>query len=329
MKKLIVLAALVLVGSNATESYAQKIKLWKNGTSIYQTYVENVDSITFVEDKSANLQMADLVGTWKIIYSRGQEKDATSGSVRTWSEDVEVESNCWVFTDDGKMMFMEYSPVNYTQPAKPGMWDEDGKADFAIENGVFKVKNSTNLTARILSVYDDEMEIEYSFVSDGNGVIRTYTDTAKRINKDCNVLRTENNLTATQPEALPYIYKEDVVGTWLISHEKSLVDSKDGKEKTNENVEAEQNYYVIFPDNRLGFIEYSSLSGKWHLDGHEYIPYSYSDGKMSFTYGRIIDINKNSVRIYQEYVNDHGDTEIIIYTLRRVSTATDYIQYDE
>lgn len=327
MKRLIAFISVVLVETFMVEATAQTMKLWKNGVGVYVTQVADVDSITFAEDKSEHLQMNDLVGTWKIVYSKGQETYISNGEVKkSWDYDVEAEQDCWVFTSGGSMNFMEYSAPDYTNPRKQGMWNEDGTAHFSIDDGRLKVTGSW-LTARLLSLCDDEMVLEYSTRSDGNGLLRTFTETMRRINTATDVLRTEYNPDASQPEAIPSVGYDDVVGTWLITYEKCFIDGKE-TERYCCNVEAEKNYYVILPDGRLGFIE-NDDDGTWHLDGHEYIPYTIADGRMSFQGGRIIEYGKDMARIYVEYVGDNNESEQYIYTLRRISTNTKYINYEE
>lgn len=328
MKNLFAALSFLLIGATTSTVSAQQMKLWKNGEVIFQSPVTNVDSITFTNnDETPYVQLEDIIGTWRIAYSKG--KEVRNGIVqKEWDEDAEAQNNCAVFTEEKVMNFMEYSPMDESD-GTPGLWHEDGTAPFNIDNGVFSFEKGYHIDANILSFDKDEMTMEYTIYFSDDTYER-YIDTAHRINKRTDVLRTKENPDASQPDDIPYLTRQDIIGTWLITHTKR-VERKDRVivDKKSEDVEEEKCYFVIFPDNKIGIIEYSPYSDSWHLDGGTYIPYTFADGRMTFLTGHIMQCSNGEAKVFTEYPKDGGGIRTEISTIRRVSTATDYIKYRE
>ena len=99
------------------------------------------------------------------------------------------------------------------------------------------------------------------------------------------------------------------------------------------------NYFVFFPSTKWGFIEYDG-GNAWHLDGHEYIPFLIDNGVFishsEEEYGEddlvIIEKEGDVMKLRMRSTEDKGNCIVektYIYTVKRVSTATDYIKYEE
>lgn len=323
MKKILTIVMTVFM--SATLVQAQQIKFWKNNICVKQMSASEVDYITFEEDTPStpgNFKLSDLTGTWMITHSKGTKE--SNGSVTdSWDEDVELEFNCIVVGEDKTYTFMEGS-------LDEDIWHEDGTGTFDIVNGKFVATGGDFSDVAITAYNNGVMTVEYASKEDATKRTKRYTDTMKRISKRTDVLKTDTNNNPARWETVPYIGTNELVGTWLITNDKH--ENKDGDGVTDENVEAEKNYFVLFPD-KLGFIEYSSDSGNWHLDGGEYYTYTVNDGKFNMPYAHLLDYDgADNARIFVVYVEEKGgynDTETHIYTLHRVSESTSYITYRE
>lgn len=323
MKKLLTL--IITIGVAALSTQAQQIKFWKNNVCVKQMSASEVDYITFEEDTPTppdNYTLSDLTGTWVITHSKGTKEE--NGNVTTsWDKDVELDFNCIVIGDDKTYAFMESSLDN-------DIWNEDGTGTFDIVNGKPVVTGGYISEFAITAYGNDVMIIQYAYKEDATNRTKRYTDTMKRVSKRTDVLKTTTNNNPARWETLPYISAGELVGTWLICNDKHK--NETDNVVINENVEAEKNYYVIFHD-KLGFIEYSDQSEKWHLDSGEYYNYTVSDGQFCMPYAHLIEYDgADSAKIFVVYTEDKGsytNAETHIYTIRRVSEKTDYITYDE
>lgn len=325
MKKLFfTLVALVLTSTLAS---AQQINLWKNGKCINQIPTANVDSITF-SDKApvkptTNITIDDLVGTWRIYYSTGHRMEGTT-ITESWNKDVEADLNCFVFTPDKVITFMEYSEDI------EGQWNEDGMYPFTITNGKVESK-SDDFEGKILVLEGNKMVIDYKFVDENRS--KCYVDSIVRISKRTDVLRTETNKNPARPDALQPVTMNDIVGTWLISSTKGYETENETEiDRWEENVEDEKNYYVFFPDKRFGFLEYSDESNEWHLDGSEYYPFDIKNDRFVAPYTELLEFDGETAKVYTCFTEEKGSTEYKecnILVLRRVSNRTDYIKYRE
>ena len=325
MKKLFfTLVALVLTSTLAS---AQQINLWKNGKCINQIPTANVDSITF-SDKApvkptTNITIDDIVDTWRIYYSTGHRMEGTT-ITESWNKDVEADLNCFVFTPDKVITFMEYSEDI------EGQWNEDGMYPFTIANGKVESK-SDDFEGQILSLEGNKMVIDYKFVDENRA--KCYVDSIVRISKRTDVLRTETNKNPARPDALQPVTMNDIVGTWLISHAKGYETENETEiDRWDGNVENEKNYYVFFPDKRFGFLEYSDESNEWHLDGYEYYPFDIKNDRFVAPYTELLEFDGETAKVYTCFTEEKGSTEekeCNIFILRRVSNRTDYIKYRE
>lgn len=304
---------------------AQQIKLWKNNVCVKQIPTSDVDYITFEEDSPTtpdNYKLSDITGTWMITHSKGTKE--VNGSVTdSWDKDVELEFNCIVIGENKTYTFMECSIDEDT-------WHEDGTGTFDIVNGKLVITSGDFSDVAITAYGNSVMTMEYAFKEDATNRTKRYTDTMKRISKRTDVLKTSTNNDPARWETLPYIGTDELVGTWLITNDK--YENEDGEGVNDENVEAEKNYLVLFPD-KLGFIEYSDESKSWHLDSGEYYTYSVKNGKFSMPYSHLLEYDgANNARIHTVHIEERSgytDTETHIYTLRRVSESTSYITYRE
>ena len=323
MKKILTFVMAVLM--SAATAQAQQIKFWKNNVCVKQMSAAEVDYITFEQDTPSapdSYKLSDLTGTWMITHSKGVKE--TNGSVTdSWDEDVELEFNCIVIGENKTCTFMECS-------LDEDKWYEDGTATFDMVNGKPVITGGDFSNMAITAYGNGVMTVEYAFKEDGTSRTKRYTDTMKRISKRTDVLKTDSDTDPARWETLPYIGADELVGTWLITNDKHENENGDGA--TEENVEAEKNYYVMFAD-KLGFIEYSDESRSWHLDGGKYYTYTVKDGKFSMPYSHLLAYDgADNARIFVTYIDKksgYADTETHIFTLRRVSGSTSHITYRE
>lgn len=324
MKKLYFLLASMMLTAGTVS--AQQVKLWKNGNCISQIPVTEIDSITFVENTGEvsldNLKLSDLVGTWQIVHSRVSKK--VDGAVSIKDRDVELDFDCFVFSSDKTLCYLENSE---------DIWHEDGKSNFDIVDGKFTLTSGDMSVAKIVSYTGNEMVLEYEFGGNSDNK-KHYLDTLKRISQRTDVVKTDDNPNPARLESIPYLNSSDLVGTWLITYEKysrtendEIVDSRVG------NVEDEKNYVVLFADGRYGFIEYSDDSNTWHLDGGEYSTYTIDKGNFSLPGSMLLEYNgTDTMKVFSVFVEEKGSTTVVkrnIRTLHRVNTETDYITYRE
>lgn len=314
---------------------AQRVCLWKNGICFDKIAVASVDSMTIDNNTSPNhseeLKQSDLVGTWRIIHQRQYAK----GINATIEKDMECSFDCWVFTADNQIAYMEHSSDEF-------LWHEDGLANYEVKNGQLQIHSSSpGAYAKIRSFNGDVMTLEYQWGGDSDHDGITIVDSLKRYSKRTDVLRTNADQAPQRPETLPYLKSADLTGTWLITNMKRVRSNGNDDEDEFESgyVAQEMNYFVFFPSNKWGFIEYDG-GNAWHLDGHEYIPFLIDNGVFishsEEEYGEedlvIIEKEGDVMKLRMRSTEDKGNCIVektYIYTVKRVSTATDYIKYEE
>lgn len=328
MKKIPTIIALALfIAAGIATASAQQVSLWKNGVRIYQTSTADVDSITFTERKSTptvdNLELADITGTWLITHCKGNY--TSSGIVEDeWDYDAEADFNCIVIGTDTQGPKIAYTGRNSY------MWEEDFTAMFEIIDGKFVYKEGGFTSFNIKEYKEDgTIVVEYGFGSNGN--YERFTDTMKRISKRTDVLFTVNNLSPAPLESLPYLGYSDITGTWQITHLKKKEGDKKNEYRSDVDMSNSKDHFVFFPDGRYGYLEYSTSKNEWHLDGHEYRNYKVENGVLRIDNSMLLEYDKENgtAKIFNVFTDKKGSTEYDIYTVKRVSTKTDYITYTE
>lgn len=317
MKKTLLSCIICLMAASSAST--QNLKLWKNGKCINTMNVTAVDSITFANDSQAgDVNWDKLVGTWRVVYSKNYDLSGNLLSER----DSELSNNYYVVTADKNISYMSYTR------AITGWWNEQAQSAVAQKNGAYVSEGE--MEGELVSKDDNTMTFKYKYQLDGNTKeTRVCEETLKLFCRNTNVLRSDDNPLPERPETLPHLTADDIVGTWLITHEKGI--DYEYKKEWDENVAKEQNYYLFLPDGRSGFLE-NNDDGTWHLDGGEYINYSIEDnGTLRYPGGYITEFSGNKAKVMIEYIKDvNADSDrTMLVTLQRASKKTDYIKYEE
>ena len=127
--------------------------------------------------------------------------------------------------------------------------------------------------------------------------------------------------------------KDDVVGTWRVVYGEyvRLEDDKVVSEEKG-SVEDENNFYIIYSNNKLCFLEYSDYSETWHEDGS--FIYTIYNGEFNMIGNlrnfKLEKLDNDQVRISYSFDEDKGSyvvTKKNTETLKRISKATNLIPY--
>lgn len=129
---------------------------------------------------------------------------------------------------------------------------------------------------------------------------------------------------------------DDFVGTWKITHMKSVEYNGKGeiKDESDESWEDEKDYIVFYPDGRVCYYEYSEDeygSGVWHEDGKTKL--IIENGRPMFFGGdfldpKILSLSGNEMT-FQWTFKDYDKDENNIAKLRRESKRTDVLIIEE
>ena len=126
---------------------------------------------------------------------------------------------------------------------------------------------------------------------------------------------------------------DDLVGTWKITHMKSVEYNGKGeiKDERDESWEDEKDYIVFYPDGRVCYYEYSEdeygSDGEWHEDGKTKL--IIENGRPMFFGGdfsdpKILSLSGNEMT-FQWTFKDYDRVEKNIAKLRRESKRTDVL----
>ena len=126
---------------------------------------------------------------------------------------------------------------------------------------------------------------------------------------------------------------DDLVGTWKITHMKSVEYNGTGeiKDERDESWEDEKDYIVFYPDGRVCYYEYSEdeygSDGEWHEDGKTKL--IIENGRPMFFGGdfsdpKILSLSGNEMT-FQWTFKDYDRVEKNIAKLRRESKRTDVL----
>lgn len=128
--------------------------------------------------------------------------------------------------------------------------------------------------------------------------------------------------------------KDDFVGTWkIVFNEYTRYENDILTDYEKENVEEENNFYVVRADNKVLFLEYSGDSNSWHEDGT--FIYSIYNGNFYLLGGdfksfKILSRQDDKMVIESSFEEDKSYTVVLkknVDTLVRVSKDTNLIPY--
>lgn len=126
--------------------------------------------------------------------------------------------------------------------------------------------------------------------------------------------------------------KDDLVGTWKVMYQEySRWENDVLVEEEKGNVEEENNYYVVYADNKASFMEYSDDIGMWHEDGT--IVYSLYNGNFyplggDFKSFKLLEVDGDQMQIEVVYEEDKVTTIVrqrMLQKLVRVSKETNIL----
>ena len=126
--------------------------------------------------------------------------------------------------------------------------------------------------------------------------------------------------------------KDDIVGTWKIMYgEYSRWENDVLVEEEKGNVEEVNNYYVVYADNKVSFMEYSDDIGMWGEDG--ILVYSLYNGNFyplggDFKSFKLLEVGGDQMQIEAVFEEDKGTTLVrqrMLEKLVRVSKETNIL----
>ena len=126
--------------------------------------------------------------------------------------------------------------------------------------------------------------------------------------------------------------KDDIVGTWKIMYgEYSRWENDVLVEEEKGNVEEVNNYYVVYADNKVSFMEYSDDIGMWDEDG--ILVYSLYNGNFyplggDFKSFKLLAVGGDQMQIEAVFEADKGTTIVrkrVLEKLVRVSKETNIL----
>lgn len=127
--------------------------------------------------------------------------------------------------------------------------------------------------------------------------------------------------------------QDDIVGTWkIVFNEYSRYENGVLTETEKENVEEDNNFYIVQTDNKVFFLE-SSDDNAWHEDGM--LIYSIYNGQIFLLGGdfksfRILSLEADKMIVEYTFEEEKGTVLVLkknIDTLQRVSKRTDLIPF--
>lgn len=144
---------------------------------------------------------------------------------------------------------------------------------------------------------------------------------------------TKNDSTKVDGTHTSKLSMDDFVGTWKITHWKSVEYNGAGeiKNESDESWENEKEYIVFYPDGRVCYYEYSEdeygSDGEWHEDGKTKL--IIENGRPMFFGGdfsdpKILSLSGNEMT-FQWTFKDYDRVEKNIAKLRRESKRTDVL----
>lgn len=127
------------------------------------------------------------------------------------------------------------------------------------------------------------------------------------------------------------ITKDDLVGTWKVVYgEYTRLEDGTVVEEEKGNVEAENNCYVIYSDNKACFMEYSDGENRWHEDGT--MVYTLYNGKVNvlgaFDYFKLSFPNPDEMVFDYAFTEDKAGVVVVkknIEKMVRISKETDVL----
>ena len=143
----------------------------------------------------------------------------------------------------------------------------------------------------------------------------------------------DNSTIVDGPHTSKLLSMDDLVGTWKITHMKSVEYNGKGeiKDESDESWEDKKDYIVFYPDGRVCYYEFSDdeygSDGVWHEDGKTKL--IIENGRPMFFGGdfldpKILSLSGNEMT-FQWTFKDYDKDEKNIAKLRRESKRTDVL----